>query len=194
MAREKNNRSIVVLDDPVLEDETQEVETSEISIQDLKTPEDRETGYLGNFDFFIKAKIVPKRIKCSGYWEAHRFDAGCHTNLPYDVPTILSHVKGQHGGGFELVVGRSRGAWKGWKDLGDIPNLIISNFICGTCRKKVNLDPQSVLEHLKPHINANRRISQGGKFYITVELVNLDAPIFVDIDEEAENVELIDFT
>ncbi len=149
----------------------------------------------GKFDFLIKSKLVPKQIMCRGYgggkMGVHPYDASCHTKLPYNAQRLMPHVAA-HGGGFEIKVAHAKGAWKGWQDLSDMPDIVINDFRCGICEQVLSQDHGTVLAHMQVHQNTHRRMEKGGKFLITLKNVDSSAPIYVDPEDELDDVELIE--
>lgn len=130
------------------------------------------------WDAFEKAGLRPKTITCEGYFPVHRVNLGCHTNILLNADTMVDHVRGEHGGGFTLVLVQDGRKWDGWQRLREL-GAELHDFRCDVCDREVPLVPNVILKHFQAHSGRMRRPIAGGAFLATIKF---DPP--VDGDEE----------
>lgn len=122
---------------------------------------------LTNWNVFVKAQLVPKRMVCEGYGPQHRFDQGCHSNLLLTAEAVERHLDADHGGGYRIFLRKGDIPWKGWLEFQD-KGLEIHDFRCEICDAEVPLTPQHIFKHMESHTGKMKRPRQGGEYLITI--------------------------
>lgn len=108
-----------------------------------------------NWEAFTKAKLRPVNIKCQGYKPTHTYDAGCKTNLTFDVDTLIEHIKRDHGGGFEMVLRVGANAWEGW-NLFQSKGIEITDIKDFLTDADVRIQPGELLKYTKSRRGKNK--------------------------------------
>lgn len=116
---------------------------------------------------FGRAKVRPKRVTVMGYKPRHMRDLGSHTTIQPTAKSIIGNIS--QGGGFEMEFGYTDKVWMGWQELADA-GVEIVDFRSANNAHEVPIEPVDIQDHMKPHLNQNRRMEKGGKFWITLAL------------------------
>jgi|WetSurMetagenome_2_1015567.scaffolds.fasta_scaffold291146_2 hypothetical protein len=120
-----------------------------------------------NWKAFKEAGLRPTNITCNGYKPVHLVNEGCHTNLILEAQTLKNHLDGQHGGGFYLQLEQHSKVWPGWEQFAAL-GVELHDFRCDVCDAELKISPQSIVKHLRNHMNKNRRMEKGGRFVMTI--------------------------
>ena len=121
-----------------------------------------------NWAAFEKAALNPTEIVCVGHKPFHAHDSGCHSRVIPKPENIAFHIAGEHGGGFDFSLVPAQGkVWNGWDALAKM-QLEIQDLTCGICNHPVRVHTQALLNHMKTHLNGNRKRVPGGLFRITI--------------------------
>lgn len=119
------------------------------------------------WEIFQRAGLRLKELVCEGYMPIHTYNSGCHTRLIPNATSAKSHIDGEHGGGFIIGIRSSEQPWEGWREFDEL-GLEIHDLRCDSCQNEVELNARSILKHIKPHMNSNRRIVPNDKFRVTL--------------------------
>lgn len=117
---------------------------------------------------FARAKVRPKSVLVVGYKPKHLRDLGCHTRINPTAEAIIGKIP--QGGGFEIELGYTKEPWMGWQTLADA-GVEITDFRSANNAKEIDVNPVAIQEHMKPHLDQNRRMRPGGRFWITLSTV-----------------------
>lgn len=141
--------------------------------EDLQPTETDERKVFTDWDVFNRAGLKLQRVTCQSYYPYHAYDRSCHTRMVIDPVIMKDHLDRDHGGGFEVILTATEKEWPGWKKFAEL-GIELLDFQCGVCQESIRLTPQTILRHMKPHTNANRRVETGGRFLMTI---GYEAPI-----------------
>jgi len=128
-------------------------------------PAKKDSPTLTRWTNFARAKVRPKRVTVVGYKPKHLFDRGSHTTIQPTAQAILGNIA--QGGGFEIELGYTKEPWMGWQELADA-GVEITDFRSANNAKELEISPVVIQEHMKSHLDQNRRMRSGGTFWITL--------------------------
>ena len=122
---------------------------------------------LTNWKAFDQAGLALEYIRCDGYKPVHPYNNGCHTLLQPFLRCLVSHIDGEHQGGFQMKLnptGLPSTLWKEFAEAG----IESRDFRCNHCQQEVRLHPKKIMEHFRQHQGWLAKARPEGVFDITL--------------------------
>jgi hypothetical protein len=100
------------------------------------------------WEVFEKAGLRPVEIVCNQYKPFHLSDNSCHSRVLPKFDNLMTHLDGDHGGGFYIKFEKSDGKpWAGWKEL-KANGVELYDIRCDHCGQVLPLNGQILQSHL----------------------------------------------